>query len=333
MTQTFLFDPSLIQNIKSSTEAKIIQPVQVGKTDQQNELVFFIKPELLEVADDSKIINSLALIGQKFEEFLVTVDGAAIVPGTILEQHEIMNRHYGFINQLSRKASTMVDEDIRNRVFEMLESPDLDEYKILGGHEFLSHFNSDVDTLSDIWFAQPANKLRSGFYFIADTFEDQPIILVNGFHPSQLLHFTREDHCILLLLLHTDTDWYDLKFELVGDTFPEKAKPGSIRGMLFSDPDRYGQKDVGINTNGVHLSAGPFEAAFEVVNFFGPLIDLDPVQTPPLAIKRAIEAEIPTDAALSLLGNPPINDNDLFSKTENLNTNAAVNLVKDTISA
>lgn len=329
MTQIDLFSKTIIQNIKSAQEAKILQPVQVGQTNKQNELVFFIKPELFDVNDDEKILNSLQLIKAKFLEYDIEVKGAAIVPGSVLEKFGIMNRHYGFINQLSRMASKIVDDDTRHRLFEMLEEEDTGERQILGGHEFLDAFDSDVETLSEIWFAQEANKLRSGFYFIEDTIEDKPIILVNGFHPSQLLHFTREDHRIYLMLLHTDTNWYDLKFDLVGDTFPERAKPSSIRGKLYAEPDRYGQGEVSINTNGVHLSAGPFEAAFEVVNFFGPLLDLEPEVTPPLAIQRAIQIGISKEKALDLLTNPIMNDSDLFSESENLDTDTAVKMARD----
>jgi hypothetical protein len=249
-----------------------------------------------------------------------------------LKEYGIMNRHYGFINQLSRKASSIVDEESRQRIFITLGIEGRDQYKILGGHEFLKTFDADVDTLSDIWFAQTANKLRSGFYFIADTYKGQPFILVNGFHPSQLRHFTRADHKILLMLIHTDTDWYDLKFEMVGDTFPENAKPDSIRGRLYKNPERFGQAEVGINTNGVHLSAGPFEAAYEVVNFFGPLIDLNPEVKPPLAILKAIESGIQKQKALSLMDNPTVDNSDLFSETENLNTEEAVAFAKSNIS-
>jgi hypothetical protein len=281
----------------------------------------------LDVEEDEKISNSLKLIENKFTQFEVHVDGMAIVPGKILEKYEIMNRHYGFINQLSRTASKSIDAETRARMFEMLQITDTGEHQILGGHEFIDTFNTNIDTLNKVWFAQEAKKLRSGFYFIEDTFKGQPILLVNGFHPSQLSHFTREDHRIVLMLIHTNTDWYDLKFDLVGDTFPERAKPGSIRGMLYANPDHYGQDEVVINTNGVHLSAGPFEAAFEVVNFFGPLLNLDPEKTPPLAIDKTIKAGFSATKALSLLENPEINDRDLFSQTENLNTDAAVQIV------
>ncbi len=323
-----LFSEAFITHIKSAQEAKIVQSVDVGQTEKQNELVFFVKPELLIVDDQSKVLNSLRLIEEKFVEHNVTVCGAAIVPGAILESFKIMNRHYGFINQLSRKASTMIDQNTREKIFELLDTKDSGKHKILGGHEFLSTFNSNLDMLGELWFGQGAQKLRSGFYFIECTFQEVPIILVNGFHPSQLVHFTKEEHRILLMLLHTNTDWYDLKFDLVGDTFPENAKTDSIRGMLYGNPQYYGLEKVGVNTNGVHLSAGPFEAAFEVVNFFGALLNLDPAKSPPLAIRKAINACMSEDQALRLLENPIINDKDLFTQTENQNTDTAINLAK-----
>ena len=323
MIEQTLFNQTIIAQIQSAREAQIVQTVQVGKTERENELVFFVKPELLDVQDETKILNSLNLIKEKFEEFNVKVDGAAIIPGATLERYEIMNRHYGFINQLSRLASTLIDDETRAAMFAKLGISDTGKHIILGGHEFLTHFQTDLDHLSKVWFAQTAQKMRSGFYFIEDTVNGEPILLINGFHPSQLAHFTRPDHRIYLMLLHTDTDWYDLKFKLVGDTFPERADANSIRGMLAANPAFYGQTEVGINTNGVHLSAGPFEAAFEVVNFLGDLIQLDPARTPPLAIKRAMEADLSQEKALALLQNPKVNDSDLFSETENMNTTEA----------
>jgi hypothetical protein len=327
-----LFTEDLIGKIKTAKSTHIIQPVKIGQTEKQNELVFFVKPELFEVHDQSKIFNSLMLIEDKFTAYHVEVDGIVILPGNILAEHEIMNRHYGFINQLSRMASHMVTGEIRAHMFETLNIEDDGTYKILGGHEFLQTYQITIDALSDIWFSQGAKKLRSGFYVVADTYQGDPFILVNGFHPSQLAHYTREDHRILLMLIHTDTDWYDLKFELVGDTFPENAKPDSIRGQLFAHTELYGQDDVGINSNGVHLSAGPFEAAFEVVNFFGGILSLDPEKTSPLAIQRAIIMGVDHALALSFLDNPAIGESDLFSSTENCNTQEAIQFAVENIS-
>lgn len=331
MTENPIFSPAIIQKIRSAEEAEIIQSIQIGKTEAENELVFFIKPELLDVVEDNKILNTLHLIEEKFSEYDVTVSGAAIVPGALLEAHEIMNRHYGFINQLSRQASSLVDAETRAKMFEMIGQDDDGSHRILGGHEFLNYFSSDLETLGRVWFGQGAQKMRSGFYFVEDTVQGQPILLINGFHPSQLAHFIRPDHRIVLMLLHTNTDWRAMKFSLVGDTFPERAESGSIRGTLFANPKQFGQTEVGINTNGVHLSAGPFEAAFEVINFFGSLLDMDPAKTPPLTIQRTIDAGFEIEQALALLQNPEVDDSDLYSETENMNTGDAVQFALDNL--
>ncbi|MFU8826078.1 MAG: hypothetical protein ACNA70_01155 [Brevefilum sp.] len=329
MTQ--LFNADLIAQTKAASSAHIIQPVQIGQTDSQNELVFFVKPELLSIDDEEKILNSLNLIEDKFTQYHVKVNGLVIVPGQVLAAHQIMNRHYGFINQLSRKASEIVTDETREEMFKLLGMEPDNEHIILGGHEFQQLYQIDVETLNNIWFGQGANKLRSGFYFIRHTHNGDPVLLVNGFHPSQLMHYTRPDHRILLMLIHTDTDWHDLKFDLVGDTFPERAKSDSIRGQLFANPARYGQKEVTINTNGVHLSAGPFEAAFEVVNFFGDILSHDAHAQPPLTIQRAIDDGIDSSVAMSFLDNPALGESDLFSATENLNTYTALQFAREAL--
>ncbi len=324
-----LLNQALIAKTRAAGAAEIIQPVQIGNPVFQNELVFFIKPELLSVEDDAKVLNSLKMIADLFSTYQVQVNGLVIMPGKVLADYQIMNRHYGFINQLSREASQIVNDQTRQEMFQVLNIEDHGSHKILGGHEFLQTYSSDVNTLNEIWFGQGAQKLRSGFYFVAINYKGDPILLVNGFNPSQLLHFTREDHRIILMLVHSNTDWYDLKFNLVGDTFPARAKPDSIRGQLHAHPELFGLDEAGINANGVHLSAGPFESAFEVVNFFGEILSYIPRANPPLGIQRVIDSGICPDLALSLLSNPVIGESDLFSETENLNTDAAVELARE----
>ena len=120
-----LFNQVLFNKTKASKTAEIIQPVQIGTTDLQNELVFFIKPELLRVDDDSKIVNSLKMIGDKMAAYQVEINGIVMVPGKVLADYQIMNRHYGFINQLSQKASEMVSDDVRKEMFKILEKEGL----------------------------------------------------------------------------------------------------------------------------------------------------------------------------------------------------------------
>ena len=136
MLSSNLFDKNTLKHITTLDETTLIQPVQIGQTDRRNELVFFIKPELLIVEDQQKILNSLNLIQQKFEAYKVTVHGTVLVTGSFLEEKEIMNRHYGFINLLSRKASESLMQKFESRFSRSLKR------KIIKTISFLAVTNS-----------------------------------------------------------------------------------------------------------------------------------------------------------------------------------------------
>ena len=122
---------------------------------------------------------------------------------------------------------------------------------------------------------------------------------------------------------------------MVGHSFPEQAVPGSIRGTLHQHAKEYGFESVSIANNCVHLSAGPFEGMFEINNFFGKLMDTNPRTSPSLILKRMLEAGLDYDQAIKALDNPPVTlptkSTDLFGATEDVNTDAAVELYKKSL--
>src|SRR3990172_4808100 len=69
------------------------------------------------------------------------------------------------------------------------------------------------------------------------------------------------------MLVSSNTPWSKLRTEMLGETFPDKALPDSIRGSIFAKANDFGFKSVGIENNIMHLSAGPTEALFEIDNF------------------------------------------------------------------
>jgi hypothetical protein len=137
------------------------------------------------------------------------------------------------------------------------------------------------------------------------------------------------------MLLHSNTDWSILKNDMVGATFPEKAARESIRGILYAHAKEYGFDSVTIANNGTHLSAGPFEAMFEIVNFFGKIMGLDLRKQPPLTLRRMLEVGIEYEQAIKTLDNPLlIRDGktvDLFTATEDRNTDEAIALFKQSL--
>jgi hypothetical protein len=313
----------------SSTYLKILQPLEIGKEGRQNELVLFMKPELFLVADPASTRNSAELILKKLDEYQAEVDGVALVGGQFLADKQIMDRHYGFINKMSKNASKIVSEQDRARITNLLNLSSLEGIDLLGGHEYLQKYPGDtIGQLDELWFTKKSLKVQSGFYIQLYEAHHDRFILINGFHPGQLNHFTAPDHRIALFLVHSDTAWKALRGDMVGNTYPEKAASTSMRGAFFAEPARYGLGHVDISTNGVHLSAGPFEGVFEILNFFGSLTQDETSRPLPLLVKGLMARGQSSEAALKVAGNPPVAANgkatDLFSATEDFDTGPAI---------
>ena len=327
---------SLLQAMQRAEEITVVQPPAIGQTERQNELLMFIKPEILGVEDRASQGNSIDLIWGKLAEFGATVNGLVLVGGQTLERKQSMDQHYGAINVLSKTASSGLNAADRNSIYDTLDVAPAD-YPLFGGHEFLAaHQSFTPASLDTLWFTRKAEKIRSGFYVQAYETANEKFILVNGFHPAQLAHFTEPTHRIALMLVHSDTGWAALRDQMIGDTFPERAVAGSIRGELHADPARYGFDEVTIANNGVHLSAGPFEAMFEIDNFFGSLLGSDISATPPRIVNAMQAAGITPKNAYKAKENPDVNDGagettDLFDATEHMDTASAVDLYRSNV--
>ncbi|MCL4365242.1 MAG: nucleoside-diphosphate kinase [Candidatus Marsarchaeota archaeon] len=317
------------------TNVDLIDDVKIGQGDWENELLFFIKPEVFLLKDRQQIKNTVSLLLETLSKFNAKIEGTCAVNGTVLDKHRIMSSHYGFINVMSNSASKTADEQSRKRigeVFNIIPS----QFEILGGHEYLNRYKDvNGDELDRLWFAEKSVKIRSGFYVRLIKKDGNNIVLVNGFHPKQLSYFTDPKHTIVLMLLHSNTRWPELKNSMVGATFPEKAAPESMRGILYARAREFGFEEVTIANNCVHLSAGPFEAMSEIVNFFSKLAGVDIRESHPNALKKMLEQGVSYDNGVSALNNPTFEYNgkqtDLFSATEEMDTDKAITVFRERI--
>jgi len=266
--------PSAIVAAATSGAAEtLIQPFNFA-TNAQNQLLFFFKPEVFLTGDAKKSEGIVELALACFDAFGVEVAGAMVVSGPRLAELSAMDRHYGFINRISRSASTLLSDDekanIRSKVGAGADVP------VMGGHEFLSrNDNLTPASLDALWAKKKSARIRSGMYTECYNINGQDVVLLNGFHPQQLAHFTDEGRAIGMILLNSDQPWNALRARMLGDTFPEKAAPSSLRRVLFENSDKYGLGDVGIANNCAHLSAGPFEGLFELNNFLSGAASVD----------------------------------------------------------
>jgi hypothetical protein len=318
----------ILKAAASNDDQRLIMPVsEIG--DEQNELLFFFKPECFLFDDETHTRSVIEMSLQKLEENKVKVCGAIYFSGNALASLESMDKHYGYINAMSKTASTSVGENDVKAMKEALGIDPSSSLPVLGGHEFLKlHPEMNDATLDELWATKKSLRLRSGFYYHVYQVGGQQVIMVNGFHPAQLSHFTRDGRKIVILVLRSDTDWAILKNDLVGDTFPEKANPSSIRGELFKNNTKYGVESVSIANNFAHLSAGPFEAYYELNNFLtrSPAANYKISQS---AMYSKLKAKgLSEEAILKPISNPSAlveaKNTDLFSCTENRNSGEAV---------
>lgn len=319
-----------METLKTNRDETIISPFDFS-SGGENQLLFFFKPECFRHGYTSLTRNMFDMVFRKFTDFDVRVQGMLLLSGARLEELSIVDRHYGFINKLSREASRIITEEERARMFESLDVRNPGSFVILGGHEFLKQYpDFDEKSLNDCWQSKKSLKLRSGFYYQRYNINGQDFILVNGFNPIQIRRYTHPLQRILVLMVHSDTQWTLLKNDFAGDTYPDRSKPISIRGEFFKNHLHYGVHVVDISFNCVHLSAGPFEALIEIDNFLKNIKDVhfDLRETNVSRFLRKMD--LPPQTLSHIISNPRASVNgtetDLFTCTEEKNTSDALKI-------
>ena len=245
-----------------------LQPFEPAP-DNNNEMVFFLKPEVSSApsVDLEEVLN---LCQRKFREFSASIAACGVLGARYLETYGIIERHYGVINSISKNGSAVLSQTGRDNLNEAFAQQLSKGALILGGHQFLDKYNFfSAESLSVLWdnLNSSSKKLAPGSYAISLEVLTDKVILLNGFNPYQLLHYTAPNRTIVVMVLRSSISWQRMRDELIGDTDPLKAQSGSIRQELFASKDRLGIKSVNKGLNGVHLSAGPLEGMVEIVRF------------------------------------------------------------------
>lgn len=289
------------------------------KTNNKNQLLTFFKPEVFLNKTPEQIEKIMDLVFEKFDRYNIAIDGAAIFPGFSLARFSIMDRHYGVINHLSKNASKSLHEEDKKLVHEKLNIKDR-SLKILGGHEAFEI--AGIPNTADFdkyWLESPSTKIKSGFYVRPMVIAEEETIVVNGFHPHQLAHYTANGRKLAVLLISSDTSWKEIREEMLGDVFPEKALPDTIRGHFYKNAQDYGFEVVTIANNILHISAGPTEALFEIDNFFREPFGVDIIKDKALLASKLKEKGL-SDKEIKEL----IHDKDLHGQLEHKDTAEAV---------
>lgn len=300
----------------------------------RNEMLFFIKPELtLPSSDNIQYAKIVDLALNALDRFDFKVRSVDLLGARYLKQARAIASHYGVINRLSMNAMDTLSQSAREAFTTKFGSP-VEDARLLGAFEFIEkHPFLSADALDMIWQNVTNTKLAGGTYCASIRFDGQEFSVINGFHPRQLEHFIQPGRSIVTFHVVTDTPWNIARQQFIGATNPAKAEPGSLRQQLLEKKDDLGLSEVSQGCNGVHLSAGPFEALAELCRFQG----LDPTQNPDalkrFALGQQILALVPPQQAIAILNDQKMSlggkSTSVYEATEELDTDAAIECLRE----
>jgi len=296
-----------------------------------NEFLFFIKPEITRCGERT-LIETLTLIFNTMNKHHAVISGIAVLGARYLEQYDLMSRHYGVINAIAREGKSALSDKARAE-FTAIYGKDITQTCVFGGFEFLQKYDYfNEQSLNVLWEAQSNQKLASGTYCQKVKIFEEEIFLLNGFHPYQLFHYTRQGASIVVFNLQSSTDWKILRRDMIGETDPHKANAGSIRRVLLERKNEWDITEISQGNNGVHLSAGPVEALAETIRFSSDHAANQELAIGSTAVGRSmLQKGIPERDIGNFLQNSSVHTDGrtvkVFDLTEEMNTNECVNIL------
>eukprot|EP00457_Paulinella_chromatophora_P006134 gb/GEZN01006152.1/.p1 GENE.gb/GEZN01006152.1/~~gb/GEZN01006152.1/.p1 ORF type:complete len:367 (+),score=83.28 gb/GEZN01006152.1/:50-1150(+) len=240
------------------------------KAKEENQFIFFLKPEVTNKAEAAKIGDIVKMALTKLEEAKVTIGACRVLSGDYLQETGIMQEHYGVINKLSREGEKAMTDAAKAKLEEKFGEDIKSGVKVYGAHELMKAYPDltplSLRVLSDNLGTE---RLAGGTYAKKYTIIGGSAICINPFHPFQLVPYTTPGNAIVVIEARSTTPWSELRSKICGATDPSKAEEGSIRADLMKNKDAYGLTYTpSSSANGCHMSAGPLEALVELKRFF-----------------------------------------------------------------
>jgi hypothetical protein len=267
-------NPEIIEKIihsihlaqKNKISYEVIQSNALA-SEYQHEFLFFIKPEITVQSESINLSGILDLVFEKLEQFKLQIKDIRMLTASYLERFDIIARHYGVINALSRKPYEFLSKEAAEK-FKAVYGLSPEKALLVGSIEFLQQYPGHTPfSLDELWQNCKSEKLAGGTYCAVLPVEGKNIYLINGFHPKQLIHFTEQGRSIIAFTLAGELDWAVARNAFIGKTNPSEAVPGSLRNELFMRKLQYGLQTVSSSQNGFHLSAGPVEGLAELMRY------------------------------------------------------------------
>eukprot|EP01012_Entosiphon_sulcatum_P017540 TRINITY_DN222_c0_g1_i7.p2 TRINITY_DN222_c0_g1~~TRINITY_DN222_c0_g1_i7.p2 ORF type:complete len:401 (+),score=90.65 TRINITY_DN222_c0_g1_i7:1641-2843(+) len=235
----------------------------------KHQFAVFLKPESTNKQAGVDVLGIANLLHGILDKGGVTVGAIRVLGGPYLDKQDIISQHYGVIAKISRQGKTALSVTAQQRLAELFGAQIAAGAQVLGGHQFLAAEPS-FTPLSLATFNEMvgSTKLAGGSYAVHLTVKGAQYIVLNAFHPQQLVPFTSKGRGIVVLEGLSNAPWKALRNDVCGATDPTKAAAGSFRNQFLASREKFHVSAVNSSANGLHLSAGPLEGMVELLRFF-----------------------------------------------------------------
>lgn len=328
---------SILENVKLAQKNNL-DFVQLYNNDNkenlENQFIFFVKPEVTLEDNNIKFDKVLDLVFDKLAEFNLSVENVKVLGAKYLDKYSIISQHYGVINKLSNSPLEYMSEDAKDKLKEVANVSDLKECNVMGAFEFLNkypYFNAD--SLDVLWQNKETKKLAGGTYLENVKVDTDNVYLINGFHPRQITHFTKEGRSIVVFTVSGNLPWSDARGKFIGATNPQSAYELSLRRVLLDKQAEYGMPEVSQGLNGFHLSAGPVEGLIELIRYNSDFSDNSKVKShKDFDFGKKLADTFSEDTVQQILNNVNVDFEgkklSVFDLTEEKSANEALELLK-----
>lgn len=229
----------------------------------------FLKPEVLSIRDSVNIDAVISLFLNHCDEWGVNIGGIKVFSGKAIRNNRLIERNYETLFSISNGGLTACSDSVRKNITTEFPNLHTSSCSILGGHQFLRKFtNLTAGVLNQLIDTKATKKVGSGAYAVKIHYSGNDYLLINAFHPYQIETLSPMGGVIIALECFSEHPWTVLRNQFIGTVVPENASSQSFRRKLFEGKRHLNLKNVDISNNGIHISPGPLEAAFQFKTFF-----------------------------------------------------------------
>jgi hypothetical protein len=301
-------------------------PQTKAKSDL-NEFCVFIKPRIMRLPFPH-LAQALDIVQKAFDDYDVNVEAQAILPGPVLQRHQIAAEHYGTISAVARAGVMQLPDSAAIAVGSMVKAAGASE--VVGAYDFLTEVPGfTASSLAVLDDNLPRIRIAGGIFAVAVKAAGRKYIVLNAFYPAIEESFSDSSSAILVMACRTSTPWNVLRGRMIGATDPAKATPGSVRASFLNCRDEFGLREVSTLYNGIHISAGPIEGMIELSRLFS-TVEKVPMAATWLGSILSKDLGFSSSELFSMKRNPVIvlqgRKGPLFDLTEELDTELVVAL-------